>query len=150
MFLSAFIFIHFKLTNDGSITNNLNGYRGCYIDLATGKLAKGCLWLLGGLLEAGFRNRFPDDFMIHFGWIISEMETRGYVQSDMMDAGGEYPGLLMKNEETGGEMEIRLRAPLFSDKGYSIIVSNHIDHTAIVMQDSPSDDNKRLLSKYLE
>ena len=67
-----------------------------------------------------------------------------------LDAGGEYPGLLMKNEETGGEMEIRLRAPLFSDKGYSIIVSNHIDHTAIVMQDSPSDDNKRLLSKYLE
>ena len=114
------------------------------------KLAKGCLWLLGGLLEAGFRNRFPDDFMIHFGWIIFEMETRGYVQSDMMDAGGEYPGILMKNEETGGEMEIRLRAPFYSDKGYSIIVSNHIDHTAIVMQDSPSDDNKRLLSKYLE
>lgn len=77
------------------------------------KLAKGCFWLLGGLLEAGFRNRFPDDFMMHFGWIISEMETRGYVQSDMMDAGGEYPGILMKNEETGGEMEIRLRAPFF-------------------------------------
>jgi hypothetical protein len=114
------------------------------------KLAKGCFWLLGGLLEAGFRNRFPDDFMMHFGWIISEMETRGYVQSDMMDAGSEYPGILMKNEETGGEMEIRLHAPLFSEMGYSIIVSNHINHTAIVMQDSPSDDNKRLLSKYLE
>lgn len=114
------------------------------------KLAKACLWFLGELFEAGFRNRYPDDFMMHFGWIISEMETRGYVQADMMDAGSEYPGLLMKNGETGGEMEIRLRAPLLSDKGYSIIVSNHINHTAIVMQDSASDENQRLLNKYLE
>jgi hypothetical protein len=114
------------------------------------KLAKACLWFLGALFEAGFRNRYPDDFMMHFGWIISEMKTRGYAQSDIMDAGSEYPGLLMKNGETGGEMEIRLRAPLLSDKGYSIIVSNHNNNTAIVMQDSASDDNKRLLSKYLE
>ena len=114
------------------------------------KLAKGCLWLLGELFEAGFRNRYPGDFMMHFGWIVSEMETRGYAQVDMMDAGSEYPGLLMKNGENGGEMEIRLRAPLLSDSGYSIIVSNHINHTAIVMQDLASDENKRLLSKFLE
>lgn len=114
------------------------------------KLAKGCLWFLGELFEAGFRDRYPDDFMMHFGWIISEMETRGYAQSDMMDAGSEYPGLLMKNGETGVEMEIRLRAPLLSAKGYSIIVANHFNHTAIVMQDSESDNNKRLLRKYLE
>jgi len=114
------------------------------------KLAKACLWFLGELFEAGFRNRYPDDFMMHFRWIVSEMETRGYVQADMMDAGSEYPGLLMKNGETGGEMEIRLRAPLLSDSGYSIIVSNHINHTAIVMQDMASDENQRLLSKFLE
>jgi hypothetical protein len=46
-------------------------------------------------------------------------------------------------------MEVRLRAPLFSTKGYSIIVANHENNTAIVMQDSSSDDNKRLLEKYL-
>ena len=114
------------------------------------KLSKACLWLLGELFEAGFRNRYPGDFMMHFGWIVSEMETRGYVQANMMDAGSEYPGLLMKNRETGGEMEIRLHAPLLSDKGYSIIVSNHINHTAIVMQDSASDENQRLLRKFLE
>ena len=84
------------------------------------KFAKGCLWLLGKLFEAGFRERY------------------------------DYPGLLMKNERTGVEMEIRLRAPLLSDKGYSIVVANHDNHTAIVMQDSASDDNKRLLSKFLE
>ena len=114
------------------------------------KFAKGCLWLLGKLFEAGFRERYPYDFMMHFQWIVSEMETRGYAQAGMTDAGGDYPGLLMKNDGTGVEMEIRLRAPLFSDKGYSIVVANHNNHTAIVMQDSASDDNKRLLSKYLE
>ena len=114
------------------------------------KISKGCLWFLGKMFEAGFRDRYPYDFMMHFQWIVPEMETRGYTQAGTMDAGSEYPGLLMKNEETGGEMEIRLHAPLLSDKGYSIIVSNHNNKTAIVMQDSASDDNIRLLSKYLE
>ena len=67
-----------------------------------------------------------------------------------MDAGSDYPGMLMRNEETGVEMEIRLRAPLFSDKGYSIIVSNHNDKTAIVMQDSASEENKLFLVRFLE
>ena len=88
--------------------------------------------------------------MMYFQWIVSEMETRGYAQASIMDAGGDYPGLLMKNEGTGVEMDIRLRAPLLSDKGYSIVVANHNNHTAIVMLNSASDDNKRLLSKYLE
>ena len=114
------------------------------------KFAKGCLWLLGKLFEAGFRERYPYDFMMHFQWSVSEMESRGYAQAGMMDAGDDYPGLLMKNERTGVEMEIRLRAPLLSDKGYSIVVANHDNHTAIVMQDSASDDNKCLLNKYLE
>jgi hypothetical protein len=114
------------------------------------KFAKGCLWLLGAMFEAGFRNRYPYDFMMHFQWIVSEMETRGYAQADMMDAGGDYPGLLMKNEGTDVEMEIRLRAPLLSDKGYSIVVANHNNNTAIVMQDSASDDNKRLLDIFLD
>ena len=114
------------------------------------KFAKGFFWILGKGMESCFREKFPYDFMMHFQWIVSEMETRGYAQAGMMDAGGDYPGLLMKNERTGVEMEIRLRAPLLSDKGYSIVVANHDNHTAIVMQDSASDENKSLLNKYLE
>ncbi len=113
------------------------------------KFAKGCLWFLGEMFEAGFRDKFPYDFMMHFQWIVSEMETRGYSQVNMMDAGSEYPGLMMKNGKTGIEMEIRLRAPLFSDKGYSIIVANHNNNTAIVMQDSQSVENKKLLESYV-
>ncbi len=114
------------------------------------KTIKGFFWILGKGMESCFRERYPYDFMMHFQWIVSEMETRGYAQAGTMDAGGDYPGLLMKNGETGGEMEIRLRAPLLSDKGYSIIVANHTNNTAIVMQDSASEENKKLLSKYLD
>ena len=114
------------------------------------KTVKGFIWLLGAGMESCFREKFPYDFMMHFGWIISEMKTRGFAQAGMMDAGSDYPGVIMKHPETGVEMELRLHAPLLSDKGYSIIISNHNNHTAIVMPNSASDDNKRLLSKFLE
>ena len=68
----------------------------------------------------------------------------------MIDAGGDNPGVIMKNSRTDIEMEIRLRAPLLSDKGYSVIVANHSNNTAIVMQNSASEDNKRLLKRFLE
>jgi len=58
--------------------------------------------------------------------------------------------VIMTNPEKEIELEVRLRAPLLSDKGYSIIVANHNNNTAIVMQDSASDENKKLLSKYLD
>lgn len=114
------------------------------------KIVKGIPNVMGELLEAGFRSRFPFDFKMHLGWIISEMKSKGYEQTDMVDAGSENPGVLMKNTETGNEMEIRLNAPLSSDKGYSIVVSNHGNNTAIVMQDTASEENKKLLRNYLE
>ena len=45
------------------------------------KFAKGCLWFLGKTFEAGFRERYPYDYMMYFQWIVSEMETRGYAQA---------------------------------------------------------------------
>ena len=114
------------------------------------KAIKGTIWLLGALFEAGFRNRYPCDFMMNLGWVVSRMESRGFRQVDMIDAGGDYPGVIMKNPRTEVEMEIRLRAPLLSDKGNSIIVANHNNNTAIVMQDSAYSENKRLLGKFLE
>ena len=114
------------------------------------KTIKGTLGLLGALFEAGFRNRYPNDLMMNLGWIISDMESRGYKQAEMIDAGGDNPGVIMKNSRTDIEMEIRLRAPLLSDKGYSVIVANHSNNTAIVMQNSASEDNKRLLKRFLE
>lgn len=113
------------------------------------KTVKGIFWLLGAAMEGAFRDKYPYDFEMNLGWVIKEMKSRGYRQAGIMDAGGDNPGVIMKHPQTGTEMEVRLRAPLFSTKGYSIIVANHENNTAIVMQDSSSDDNKRLLEKYL-
>jgi hypothetical protein len=114
------------------------------------KTIKGVLWLLGKGLESCFREKYPYDFEINLGWVMQEMKSRGYRQVAMMDAGSDNPGVIMINSESGIEMEVRLHAPLLTDKGYSIIVANHSNNTAVVMQDSASDENKRLLSKYLE
>ena len=114
------------------------------------KALKGFVWCLNVGLASCFRKKYPYDFEINLGWVIKELKFRGYRQAAMMGAGSDYPGVIMKHPESGIEMEIRLRAPLFSDKGYSIVVANHNNNTAIVMQDSASDDNKKLLSKYLE
>lgn len=114
------------------------------------KTVKGVFLVLDSGLASSFREKFPDDFERNLSWIVFELKMRGYRKVASMDAGGENPGLMMKNPETGSEIEIRLRAPLFTSKGNSIIVANHDNNTAIVMQDSSSDENKRLLSKYLE
>ncbi|SHK45124.1 hypothetical protein [Xylanibacter ruminicola] len=114
------------------------------------KTIKGVFWLLGKGLESCFREKYPYDFEINLGWVIQEMKSHGYRQAAMMDAGSDNPGVIMINSESSIEMEVRLHAPLLTDKGYSIIVANHNNNTAVVMQDSASDENKRLLSKYLE
>ena len=114
------------------------------------KFVKGFFWILGKGMESCFREKYPYDFEINLKWVTSELKLRGFRQTATMDAGGDYPGVIMTNPEKEIEMEVRLRAPLLSDKGYSIIVANHNNNTAIVMQDSASDENKKLLSKYLD
>ena len=114
------------------------------------KTIKGVFWLLGKGLESCFREKYPYDFEINLGWVIQEMKSHGYRQAAMMDAGSDNPGVIMINSESGIEMEVRLHAPLLTNKGYSIIVANHSNNTAVVMQDSASDENKRFLSKCLE
>ena len=105
---------------------------------------------LGGFFEAGFRNLYPYDFLNNFAWITTEMESRGYKRAKIFDAGKDYPRLLMKNEETGAKMEILLNAPLGAENGYSIKVTNKKNKTAILMEDKESEENRRLLMKFLD
>jgi hypothetical protein len=114
------------------------------------KFIKGFFWILGKGMESCFREKYPYDFEINLKWVTSELELRGFKQSAAVDAGGDYPGVIMNNPEKGVEMEVRLRAPLLSDKGYSIIVANHNNKTAIVMPDSACDENRKLLAKFLD
>ena len=114
------------------------------------KTVKGVFLLLDSGLASCFREKYPYDFERNLSWIVSELKMKGYRQAATMDAGSEYPGLMMKHPETGTEIEVRLRAPLFTTKGNSIIVVNHAYNTAIVLQDSASEENKILLKKYLD
>ena len=114
------------------------------------KTAKGFLLLLEAGMQSCFREKYPYDYQMNLGWVTEEFKSRGYKQTTTIDAGSDYPGVIMRHPETDNEMEVRLRATLLSTTGYSIIVANHNNNTAIVMQDSASDENKRLLEKYLE
>lgn len=114
------------------------------------KSVKGILWLLEAGMASCFREKYPYDFTSNLSWVVNELMSRGFEQTSTIDAGGDYPGVIMRHPETDIEMEVRLRAPLLTTKGYSIVVANHDNNTAIVMQDSASDENKRFLEKYLE
>ena len=84
------------------------------------KAVKGILWLLGAGLESCFREKYPYDFQMNLGWIIKEMNARGYEQTSTIDAGGDYPGVIMRHPETDIEIEVRLRAPLLTAKDYML------------------------------
>ena len=111
------------------------------------KIIKWAPILLQGFLDCVCN---PCDFLNNFGWIIREMESRGYKRARIFDAGSDYPRLLMKNEETGAKMEILLNAPLLAENGYSIKVTNKKNKTAILMEDKESEENRRLLMKFLD
>ena len=114
------------------------------------KAVKGFFGLLDAGMAGAFREKYPNDFEINLEWVIKELKNKGYIQMATMDAGSDNPGIIMSHPESASEMEIRLHAPLLTDKGFSIIVANHQNNTAIVMQDSASDENKSLLRKFLD
>ena len=114
------------------------------------KACKGFLWFLEAMLESGFRNRYPYDFLISLNWVISEMESHGFKQDAEIDPGSETPGVIMKHLETKIDIEVRLRAPLFAKEGYCIVVANHNNNTAIVMPNTNSEENRKLLNMFLE
>ena len=150
MSLSAIIFFHYKLSIMEIYQIALMVIGSITLLWLVVKVVKGIFWFLEAGMESCFREKYPYDFEMHLEWIIKELESRGYEQTQTIDAGGDYPGVILNNPQTGTEMEVRLRAPLLTTTGYSIVVANHKHKTAIVMQDSASDENKRLLKKYLE
>ena len=71
-------------------------------------------------LEAGFRNRFPFDYLIELSWTVQLFEKHGFQEDEYsrIDAGTDCPGIKMirGNEK----VEIFLVSPL--DENYSIKV----------------------------
>ena len=149
MFLYAIIYCHYNLLIMEIYQIVLMVIGAITIIWLLYKTIKGVLWVLGAGLESCFREKYPYDFQMNLGWVIKEMESHGFRQTRSIDAGSDYPGIVMTKSGTEEEMEVRLRAPLLTTIGYSIIVANHVNNTAIVMQDSASECNIELLKKYL-
>ena len=76
-------------------------------------------------LEAGFRNRFPFDYLIGLSWVIQLFEKHGFKEDEYsrIDAGSDCPGIKMVRGDE--KVEIFLVSPL--DENYRIRVDfkNH-------------------------
>lgn len=114
------------------------------------RAGRGVLIFMAGALDSAFRNRYPYDYLPHLQWVIDEFEANGYECREYVDAGSEMPGVVLGIDSSNPEIEIRLKAPLFSKTDYSIVVIDKADQTGIIMQDVDSEVNRQLLEKFME
>ncbi len=75
---------------------------------------------LGIALEAGFRSKFPLNFLAHTRWVNSYFEDRGYelVGHDTSDSN--YPESIYRKDKL--KVVIRLNAPIMTHNPYTITV----------------------------
>lgn len=76
------------------------------------RLGKGFINLLGKLLEQGFRNRFPYDYVGAISWVVDIFRQHGF-SNDRCDydiRNSDKPGIILKKQDN--KVEIYLIAPL--------------------------------------
>ena len=98
-------------------------YNGMWIWLIIAILLGGLaafIAFLGVALEAGFRSKFPLDFLAHTRWVNSYFEDRGYelVGHDTSDSN--YPESIYRKDKL--KVVIRLNAPIMTHNPYTITV----------------------------
>ena len=100
-------------------------------------------------VEAGFRSHFPLDYLGHLRWIERELANRGFQRTIILAPGSSYPGVMMKNDETGSEIEVSLCAPILSGSKYHIEVLNPATQKSITLPLEESDESKQMLQGFL-
>ena len=98
-------------------------YNGMWILLIIAILVGGLaafIMFVGVALEAGFRSKFPLDFLAHTRWVNSYFEDRGYelVGHDTSDSN--YPESIYRKDKL--KVVIRLNAPIMTHNPYTITV----------------------------
>jgi hypothetical protein len=98
-------------------------YNGMWIWLIIAILVGGLaafIVFLGIALEAGFRSKFPLNFLAHTRWVNSYFEDRGYelVGHDTSDSN--YPESIYRKDKL--KVVIRLNAPIMTHNPYTITV----------------------------
>lgn len=71
-------------------------------------------------LEAGFRDKFPLDFIVSIGWVNDFFVQKGFDLLEHRGAGSDYPESVLAKD--GIQVIVRLNAPLLTTKQYSITV----------------------------
>ena len=69
------------------------------------------IYILGAVLEGGFRNRFPFYYEQHLLNEVAFFTNKGYQQVEYIDPGSEHPGILMSKEDSP-QVKIILNAPI--------------------------------------
>lgn len=118
-----------------------------WLAFKTGKLS---ISFLDTMIKAGFRDKYPFDYEINLGWVLSELRTQGYRIVKHIDSGSDNPGVMLGSTKNNNVIEVRLNAPLFTSKSNSIIVVNRTNQTSIAFPDSYSESYKKLLVRFLE
>ena len=75
---------------------------------------------LGVALEAGFRSKFPLDFLAHTRWVNSYFEDRGYELVGHNTSDSNYPESIYSKDKL--KVVIRLNAPIMTHNPYTITV----------------------------
>lgn len=85
----------------------------------------GFILLLGYGIEAGFREKFPMDYIYQLTIERNFFHEQGFTIIKYLDAGTDNPGILL--ERDGLMVEVRLNAPLAASNYYTRISSPTID-----------------------
>lgn len=85
----------------------------------------GFILLLEYGIEAGFRNKFPMDYLFQLTAESKFFCEQGFTEIVYLDAGTDNPGILF--ERDGLKVEVRLNAPLETSNYYTRISSPTID-----------------------
>ena len=114
------------------------------------KGAKNLMFLIDTAFRSLSRSEWPDEYLIPLRWVLNEFKNLGFRIIAHIDEGGDNPGVILKKDGAASKIEVRLNAPLFSQKKYAIVVINQTNQTGIVMISTESEENKKLLGKYIE
>ncbi|WP_297064852.1 hypothetical protein [uncultured Duncaniella sp.] len=91
-------------------------------------------------LEAGFRNRFPLDYLIHINAEIDFFTSSGFTVKEYLDSGSENPGVVLENN--GKVIVIKLDAPVNASK-YTIQITSPTGELDTLEYDTSTEESEK-------
>lgn len=105
------------------------------------RIAKKIAKFISMLLEEGFRNRFPLDFLINISWATDIFSQYGFGNKgkDYRTSTPEKPGIILKRQDN--EAQIYLIAPLDGEQKIEVIVKKPAINIILPAKKTPIYEN---------